>query len=96
MCAITPQQPNDVYLKETLREKLIKKLKLAFIGMPMPKSIIVEVANLAREIEEEMHTPHRSRRSQPLSNNEYLDEELANDEQKKERRKISKEWDDGY
>jgi hypothetical protein len=72
-----------------LREGLRKKLKLAIIGKP--KSIIIEVANLTREIEEEMPTPCRSRRSQPLSNSEYLDEELANDEHKKERRKICKE-----
>jgi hypothetical protein len=69
LCAIIPQQPNDVYFKETLREGLRNKFKLAIIGMP--KSIIVEVANSAREIEEKMPTPRRSRRSQPLSDSEY-------------------------
>ncbi len=42
--------------------------------------MIVEVANLAREIEEKMPTPHKSRWSQLLSDNEDLDEELTNDE----------------
>jgi hypothetical protein len=65
-------------LKETFRERLKKKLKLAIIEMP--KTMIVEVANLAREIEEEMPTPHKSKRSQLLSENEDLDEELTNDE----------------
>jgi hypothetical protein len=31
-----------------------------------------------------------------LSDSEYLNEELANDEQKKEIKKNCKEWDDGY
>jgi hypothetical protein len=45
-----PQQPNDVYLKANFRERLGKKLKLTIIWMP--RAIIVEVNNLAREIEE--------------------------------------------
>jgi hypothetical protein len=57
----------------------------------MPKTMIVEVANLVREIEEEMPTQPRSRQSQPLSDNEDLDEESSNDEQKKERRKNCRE-----
>jgi hypothetical protein len=36
----------------------------------MPKTTIVEVANLVRKIEEEMPTPHRSKRFQPLSDYE--------------------------
>jgi hypothetical protein len=58
--------------------------------------MIVEVAHSTREIEEEMLTPRKSRQSQPLSDNEDLNEELANDEQKKERKKNYKEQDDGY
>jgi hypothetical protein len=81
-------------LKATFRERLKKKLKLAIIGIP--KTIIVEVANLVKEIEEEMPTPHKSRRSQLLSDNEDLDEELTNDEYKKEKRKNHKEHDDEY
>jgi hypothetical protein len=37
-----------------------------------------------------MPTTHKSRRFQPLSNNEDLDEELANDERKKEIKKIAR------
>ncbi len=59
LCGIIPQQLDDVYLKETLREGLRKKLKLAIIGMP--RATIVKVANLAREIEENMPTTCRSR-----------------------------------
>jgi hypothetical protein len=62
----------------------------------MPKVTIVKVANLAREIEEEMPTSCRSRRFQPLSNSEDLDEDFIDDEQKKERRKNRKEQDGGY
>jgi hypothetical protein len=51
---------------------------------------------LEREIEEEMPTTCRSRRSQPLLDNENLDEKFVDDEQKKERRKNRKERDDGY
>ncbi len=89
LCGIIPQQLDDVYLKETLREGLRKKLKLAIIGMP--RATIVKVANLAREIEENMPTTCRSRWSQPLSNSEDWSEESANDEQNKERKKICKE-----
>ncbi len=89
MCVVIPQQLDDVYLKETFRERLGKKFKLAIIGMP--RSTIVKVANLAKEIEEKMPTPRRNRRSQPLLDSEYLNEELANDEQKKEIKKNCKE-----
>ncbi len=41
-------QLDDVYLIETFREGLRKKLKLTIIGMP--KTPIVEVVNLAREL----------------------------------------------
>jgi hypothetical protein len=93
-CVVIPQQLDDVYIKETFREGLRKKLKLAIIGMTI--AMIVEVANSTREIEEEMLTPHKSRQSQPLLDNEDLNEESANDEQKKERKKNYKEQDDGY
>jgi hypothetical protein len=89
LCVVIPQQLDDVYLKENFREGLRKKLKLAIIGMP--KATSVEVVNSVREIEEEMPTPHRSKQSQPLSDNKDLNEKLANDEQKKERRKNCKE-----
>ncbi len=46
----------------------------------MLKTMIIDVANSTREIEEEMPTPNKSRRSQLLSDNEDLDEELTNDE----------------
>jgi hypothetical protein len=59
LCVVIPQQPDDVYLRETFKEGLKNKLKLTIIGMP--NATIVEVTNLAREIEEEMPTPHRSR-----------------------------------
>ncbi len=59
LCGIIPQQLDDVYLKETLREGLRKKLKLAIIGMP--RATIVKVADLAREIEKEMPTPRMSK-----------------------------------
>jgi len=49
---------NDVYLKETFKEGLKKKLKLATIGMP--RATIVKVANSSKEIEKEMPTPHRN------------------------------------
>jgi hypothetical protein len=94
LCAIIPQQLDDVYLRETFKEGLRKKLKLSSIGMP--RAMIVEVVNLAREIEKEMPTTRKSRHSQPLSENENSDEKSANDEQKKERRKGHKEHDDGY
>jgi hypothetical protein len=80
-CVVIPQQPNDVYLIETFKEGLKKKLKLTIIGIP--KAMIIEVANLAKGFEEEMPTPHRSRQFQPLSDNEDSDEESTNDEQKK-------------
>ncbi len=35
LCVIIPQQPNDIYLRETFREGLRNKLKLTSIGMPM-------------------------------------------------------------
>jgi hypothetical protein len=59
LCVIIPQQPNDVYLRETFMEGLRKNLKLAIIGML--KATIVEVTNLAREIEEKMPTTCRSK-----------------------------------
>jgi hypothetical protein len=43
-----------------------------------------------------MLTPHKSRRSQPLSNSDDSNEESTNDEHKKKRRKNCKEQDDGY
>lgn len=70
---------NMMYIwKRILRERLKKKLKLAIIRML--KTMIIDVANSTREIEEEMPTPNKSRRSQLLSDNEDLDEELTNDE----------------
>jgi hypothetical protein len=62
----------------------------------MPRAMIVEVVNLAREIEKKMPTTHKSRHSQPLLDSENSNEKSANDEQKKERRKGQKEHDDGY
>ncbi len=73
-----PQQLNDVYLRETFKEGLRKKLKLANIGMP--RTTIIEVANFAREIEQEMLTPHNNKWSQPLLDNEDSDEELIDDD----------------
>jgi hypothetical protein len=46
-------------LKETFKEGLRKKLKLAIIGMP--RAMIVKVANSIREIEKEMPTTCKSR-----------------------------------
>jgi Cys-tRNA synthase (O-phospho-L-seryl-tRNA:Cys-tRNA synthase) len=46
-------------LKETFREGLKKKLKLAIVGMP--RAMIVKVVNSTREIEKEMPITHRSR-----------------------------------
>jgi hypothetical protein len=65
-------------LKKTFKEGLKKKLKLAIIGMP--RITIVEVTNSAREIEEEMSTLRKNKRSQPLSDNENLDEESMDHE----------------
>jgi hypothetical protein len=59
LCVVIPQQSDDEYLRETFRERLKNKLKLAIIGMPI--TMIVKVASLAKEIEEEMPTPCRSR-----------------------------------
>jgi hypothetical protein len=53
----------------------------------MPITMIVKVASLAKEIEEEMPTPCRSRWSQPLSDSEHSNEESSNDEQKKKKGK---------
>jgi hypothetical protein len=53
--------------------------------------MIVEVGDLAEEIEKEMPTPRKTKRFQPLSNSEDLDEESIDDEQKKERRENCKE-----
>jgi hypothetical protein len=72
LCVTIPQQLDDIYMRETLREGLKKKLKLTYIGMP--RVTIVKVANSVREIEEEMPTTHRSRRFQPLLDNENSDE----------------------
>ncbi len=88
-CVVIPQQPNDVYLIETFKKGLRKKLKLAIIGIHI--AMIIEVTNLTKKFEEEMPTPHRSRQFQPLSDNEDSDEESANDEKKKKRRKNCKE-----
>jgi hypothetical protein len=88
LCVVIPQQPNNVYIRKTLKEKL-KKLKLAIIGMF--RTTIVKIANSTREIEEEMPTKCKSKQFQPLSGNENLNEESVNDEQKKERRKNYKE-----
>jgi hypothetical protein len=41
----------------------------------MPRTTIIEVANFAREIEQEMLTPHNNKWSQPLLDNEDSDEE---------------------
>jgi hypothetical protein len=57
----------------------------------MPRATIVKVMDSTKEIEEEMPTPCRIRRSQPLLNNEDSNEESIDDEQKKERRKNHKE-----
>jgi hypothetical protein len=54
-----PQQLDDVYLRETFKEGLEKQLKLTIIGMP--RATIIEIANFAREIEQEMLTPHKIR-----------------------------------
>jgi hypothetical protein len=54
-----PQQLDDVDLRETFKEGLKNKLKLASISMP--RTTIIEVANFAREIEQEMLTPHKNR-----------------------------------
>jgi hypothetical protein len=58
LCVVIPH-PNDVFLKETFRKGLKKKLKLAIVGMP--RAMIVKVANSTKEIENEMPTTHRSR-----------------------------------
>jgi hypothetical protein len=62
LCVI-PQQQNDAYLRETCGEGLRLKLKLAIMGMSRAttRATIVKVANLAREIEEEMPTTCKSR-----------------------------------
>ncbi len=46
LCVLITQQPNDVYLHETFRKGLRKKLKLAIIGMR--RATIVEVVNSTR------------------------------------------------
>jgi len=51
----------------------------------MLKATIVEITNSTREIEKEMPTKRRSKRFQPLSDSENLNEELVNDEGKKEK-----------
>jgi hypothetical protein len=55
----------------------------------MPRAMIIEVANLAREIEENMFTTCKSRWFQPLSDNEDSDDELVDDEQKKGKKEKS-------
>ncbi len=62
----------------------------------MPKTIIVEISNSAREIFKKMPTPHRNRWFQPLSDNEDSVEVLVDDEQKNERRKNHKERNDEH
>jgi hypothetical protein len=59
-------------------------------------AMIIKIANLAREIEEEMPITHRRKRSQPLPANENSNEESIDDEHKKEIRKNRREQDDGY
>jgi hypothetical protein len=59
LCVVIAQHPDDVYLRETFKEGLKKKLKLTIIGMP--RAMIVKVANSTREIEEEMPTTCMSR-----------------------------------
>jgi hypothetical protein len=59
LCVVIPQQPNDVYLKETFKEGLRKKLKLAIIGLPI--ATIIEIVISTKEIKEKMHTPCKSR-----------------------------------
>jgi hypothetical protein len=81
-------------LRETLEERLRKRFKLTIIGVP--RKMIIEVANLARKFEEEMPTPCRTKRSQPLSKNDDLDKESTDDEHKKEITKNHKEQDDRY
>jgi hypothetical protein len=54
-----PQQLDDVYLRETFKEGLRKKQKLTIIGMP--RATMIEVANFAREIEQQMLTLHKNR-----------------------------------
>ncbi len=49
LCAIIPQQPNDVYLRKTFKEGLRKKLKLTIIGML--RAMIILVVNFVKEIE---------------------------------------------
>jgi hypothetical protein len=61
---------------------------VAIIGMHT--STIVKISNSRREIEEEMRTPCKSKRSQPLSGTNDLDEESVDDEHKKQRRKNHK------
>ncbi len=73
-----PQQLDDVYLRETFKEGLRKKQKLTIIGMP--RATMIEVANFAREIEQQMLTLHKNRWSQPLLDNEDSNEELTNDD----------------
>jgi hypothetical protein len=46
-------------MRETFREGFRKKLKLTIIGMP--RAMIVEVVNLAREIKKDMFTTCKSR-----------------------------------
>jgi hypothetical protein len=58
----------------------------------MPKATIVKIVNSAREIEKKMPTPRKNKWFQPLLGNDDLDEELVNDEHKKEKRKNCKEW----
>ncbi len=72
-------------MKKTFREGLRKNLKLGIIGLLI--ITIIEVVILAKEIKEKMHTPCKSRWSQPLLDSEDSDEELVDDEQKKERKK---------
>jgi hypothetical protein len=62
----------------------------------MLRALIVKVVNLEKEIEEKKPTIHKSKRSQRLLDSEDWDEKLANEEQKKERRKNHKEQGDGY
>jgi hypothetical protein len=46
----------------------------------MPRATMIEVANFAREIEQQMLTLHKNRWSQPLLDNEDSNEELTNDD----------------
>jgi hypothetical protein len=49
---VIPQPPHDIYLKEPFKEGLRIKVKMVIISMP--QKTLVEMAELANMIEEEM------------------------------------------